>query len=176
MDHPEREPYYAGTPVERRAEVVRQPVRVVLDNIRSAYNVGSMFRTADACAVEHIYLCGMSAHPPHPKLEKTALGAFDYVPWSYHERTKDVLHALGEEGVARVGLEVTADAVSMGAYEWPKPVAVVFGNEVTGISAANLGRCDAVVRIPMWGYKNSMNVATAFGVVLYDVLGGWGIV
>jgi tRNA G18 (ribose-2'-O)-methylase SpoU len=172
---PHLEPYYAGQAHGDRAPIPRRPLRVVLDNLRSAYNVGSIFRTADAGAVEHIYLCGMTAHPPHNKLEKTALGAFDYVPWSYHERTQDVLAELGREGVPRIALEVAPHAATLGAYEWPQPAAIVFGNEVTGINADNLSRCDAVVSIPMWGYKNSMNVATAFGIVVYDVLRHWGI-
>lgn len=167
------EPHYEGTPLEQREQLPRNPIHVVLDNLRSAYNVGSIFRTADAGAVEHIHLCGMCAHPPHKKLEKTALGAFEYVPWSYHERTKDVLDQLGMRGIHRVAIEVTDDAASLMEYAWPKPVAIVFGNEVTGINEGVLKRCDAVVQIPMQGYKNSMNVATAFGVVLYEVLRQW---
>ena len=169
------EPHYVGIPEEGLPRLSRHPLYVVLDNIRSAFNVGSMFRTADAGAVAHIYLCGMCAHPPHRKLEKTALGAFDYVPWSYHERTKDVLIELREREISRVAMEVSEGAAQLGSFEWPRPVALVFGNEVTGISDNNLGRCDEVVSIPMWGYKNSMNVATAFGVTIYDVLGSWGI-
>ena len=169
----EREPYYAGLPAEERRDLPRRPLHVVLDNIRSAYNVGSMFRTSDASAVEHVYLCGMSAHPPHKKIEKTALGAQDYVPWSYSERTKDVLTGLRERSIPIVGIEVTDSAESLYSFAWPKPVAVVFGNEVTGISEKNLGRCDAVVKIPMHGYKNSLNVATAFGVVLFEIARRW---
>lgn len=171
----ELEPHYSGLPHEDRPTIPRQPVQIVLDNLRSAYNVGSIFRTSDAGAVEHIHLCGMSAHPPHKKLEKTALGAFEYVPWTYHERTKDVLDALGDQGIHRVAVEVTDEASSLMDYPFPKPVALVFGNEVTGINQKVLNRCDGVARIPMHGYKNSMNVATAFGVVLYEVLRTWGV-
>lgn len=169
----ELEPHYAGTPGERLPEIPRNPVHVVLDNLRSAYNVGSIFRTSDAGAVEHIHLCGMSAHPPHKKLEKTALGAFDYVPWTYHERTVDALAALREKGIVCVAVELTDRAVPTHIFDWPTPVAVVFGNEVTGINERVLRSCDAAVRIPMQGYKNSMNVATAFGIVLYEVLRKW---
>lgn len=170
----ELEPYFAGLPEEARREVVRNPVHMVLDNLRSAYNVGSIFRTSDAGAVEHMYLCGMTAHPPHKKLEKTALGAFDYVPWTYYERTVDALDALGERGIHRVAVEVTAGAHSLMDYDWPSPVALVFGNEVTGIDERVLRRCDAAVRIPMQGHKNSLNVATAAGVVLFEILRRWG--
>ncbi len=165
------EPHYAGVPSAALPPVQRHPVHVVLDNLRSAFNVGSIFRTADAGGVAHIHLCGMSAHPPHRKLEKTALGAFDYVPWTYHERTADALGALGAAGIARVAVEVAPDAVPMYEFAWPSPVAIVFGNEVTGIGDRALAHCDAIVSIPMHGFKNSMNVATAFGVVLYHVLG-----
>ena len=170
------EPHYARTPADELPKIERNPVHVVLDNLRSAYNVGSIFRTSDAGAVEHIHLCGMSAHPPHKKLEKTALGAFDYVPWTYHERTTDALEELGQKDILRVAVEVTENSVPVPDFEWPTPVAIVFGNEVTGINERVLGACDAAVRIPMHGYKNSMNVATAFGIVLYEVLRRWKVI
>jgi tRNA G18 (ribose-2'-O)-methylase SpoU len=149
----------------------RQATHLVLDNLRSAFNVGSIFRTADAAAVERIHLCGMSAHPPHRKLEKTALGAADYVAWTYHERTSDAISGLRTEGVVCVAIEVAEHAVPMDAFDWPTPVALVFGNEVTGINERTLAKCDAVVQIPMHGFKNTINVATAVGIVLYHLLG-----
>jgi len=170
----EREPHYRQVPPGELPEIVRHEVHVVVDNIRSAYNVGSIFRTADAGAAAHIHLCGMAAHPPHPKLEKTALGAFAYVPWTYHERTKDAFAALRETGIPIVAVELTDDAVSYLDFDWPRPVAIVLGNEVNGIHPRNLRRCDAVVKIPMFGFKNSINVATAFGVVFYGILDRWG--
>ena len=170
------EPHYARTPADQLPKIDRNPVHVVLDNLRSAYNVGSIFRTSDAGAVEHIHLCGMSAHPPHKKLDKTALGAFEYVPWTYHERTTDALEELRQKGILRVAVEVTENSVPLPDFEWPSPVAIVFGNEVTGINERVLRACDAAVRIPMHGYKNSMNVATAFGIVLYEVLRRWKVI
>ncbi len=167
------EPHYAGIRGEALPDVPRRPIHVVLDNLRSAFNVGSIFRTADAGAVSHIHLCGMSAHPPHRKLEKTALGAFDYVPWTYHERTADALESLSARGIACVAIEVTDGAIPMDEFAWPSPVAIVFGNEVTGINEHTLAKCDAIVRIPMHGFKNTMNVATAFGVIMYHVIGAW---
>jgi len=168
------EPHYAGLPKEALSQIPRQPVHVMLDNLRSAFNVGSIFRTADAGAVAHIHLCGMSAHPPHQKLEKTALGAFDYVPWSYYERNRDCLDALEAQGIPVVAIEVTDAAVPYPEFEWPKPVAIVFGNEVNGVNDRVLRRARAVVSIPMKGHKNTINVATAFGIILYDILGRWG--
>jgi len=169
----ELEPHYAGAPLDTLEPLARHAIHAVADNIRSAYNVGSFSRTADACAIECLHLCGMSAHPPHVKLQKTALGALDYVPWKYYERTKDCIAALKAERIPVVGIEVTDQAADMLDFAWPAPVAVIFGNEVNGIHPDNLARCDHVVRIPMYGYKNSMNVATAFGVALYDILASW---
>ena len=126
------EPHYRMLSREHLEPRARHPVHVVLENIRSAFNVGSIFRTSDAGAVEHIHLCGYTCHPPNLKLAKTALGAFDYVPWTHHEDSTDA---------------VTPELLS---------------------------QCDEIVRIPMLGYKNSINVATAFGIVLYDILGQWG--
>jgi 23S rRNA (guanosine2251-2'-O)-methyltransferase len=170
----ELEPHYAKAPLEDFPPIERNPVHVVLDNLRSAFNVGSIFRTADAGAVAHMHLCGMTAHPPHHKLEKTALGAFEYVPWTYYERNRDCMDALEEQGIPVVSIEVTESAIDMPAFDWPQPVAIVLGNEVHGVNERVLRRSQAVVRIPMKGYKNSINVATAFGIVLFDILGRWG--
>jgi 23S rRNA (guanosine2251-2'-O)-methyltransferase len=167
------EPHYADIDIDAMEPIPRNPVHVVVDNIRSAFNVGSIFRTCDAGAVAHIHLCGMAAHPPHKKLEKTALGAFEYVPWTYHERTKDCFALLRSQGIPIAGIEVAEGAEEMHNFTWPRPVAIVFGNEVNGIHERNLKRCDHVVKIPMHGYKNSINVANAFGIVLYDILGQW---
>ena len=167
------EPHFAQVPAEDLPPIPRNPVHIVLDNLRSAYNVGSIFRTADAGAAAHIHLCGMCAHPPNHKLAKTALGAYDYVPWTYHRRTIDCVLALKAEGMPLVALEVTPDAIPMPQFTWPQPVAIIFGNEVTGVSEEVLAACDAVVQIPMHGHKNTINVATAFGVVLYGILARW---
>lgn len=167
------EPHYAGIPSADLPNIPRNPVHVVLDNLRSAYNVGSIFRTSDAGAVAHMHLCGMTAHPPHIKLEKTALGAYEYIPWTYYERSKDCVEKLKAEGVFVVALEVTPEAIPMPQFTWPKPCAIVFGNEVNGVGDSVLKRVDAVVKIPMHGHKNTINVATAFGVVLYAILAQW---
>lgn len=173
----ELEPYYAEESVslDTLPSVQRAPVHVVLDNLRSAYNVGSAFRTSDAAAVEHVYLCGMSAHPPHPKLDKTALGAQDYIPWSYHERTMDAIRLIQGKGIPVVAVEIAEGAANHFDFDWPKPVAVVFGNEVTGVPERVLKHCDHCVQIPMRGYKNSINVATAFGIVLYEIIRRWNM-
>ncbi|HEO72482.1 MAG TPA: TrmH family RNA methyltransferase, partial [Candidatus Hydrogenedentes bacterium] len=107
------------------------------------------------------------------KIEKTSLGAFEYVPWTYCERTKDAVEGLRRQGIPVAAVEVTEQAIPLQQFQWPKPVAVVFGNEVSGINPRVIRRCDAVVAIPMHGYKNSINVATALGIILYDVLRAW---
>jgi 23S rRNA (guanosine2251-2'-O)-methyltransferase len=170
------EPHYRMVLPEELPPVRRAPVHVVLDNLRSAYNVGSIFRTADAGAAAHMHLCGMCAHPPNKKLAKTALGAFDYVPWTYYERTAEAIDRLKAEGVTCVAVEVTEDAGPHTAFNWPQPSAIVFGNEVTGVNPEILAMCDATVWIPMKGHKNTINVATAFGVVLFEILRRWELV
>jgi tRNA G18 (ribose-2'-O)-methylase SpoU len=167
------EPYYAGLTPERHPALERNPIHVVLDNLRSAFNVGSIFRTSDAGAVEHVHLCGMSAYPPNEKLAKTALGAFDYVPWTYHRDTVQAVQGLQGAGVPVVAIEVVDDAHSLYGFEWSKPTAIVFGHEVRGIRPEVLRICDARVQIPMHGFKNTINVATAFGIVMYEILRSW---
>ncbi|HOD49426.1 MAG TPA: RNA methyltransferase [Candidatus Hydrogenedentes bacterium] len=169
------EPHYRMLSKERLEPRPRYPVHIVLENIRSAFNVGSIFRTSDAGAVEHIHLCGYTCHPPNLKLAKTALGAFDYVPWTHHEDPLHAVKRLRKASIPIVAIETADDAHPLGVYEWPRPVAAVFGNEVKGITPELLSQCDEIVRIPMLGYKNTINVATAFGIVLYDILGKWGV-
>ena len=171
----ELEPHYSKVEPEDLPKIKRHPVHVVLDNIRSAFNVGSIFRTSDAAAVEHLHLCGLTAYPPNTKLEKTALGAMDYVPWTYYEGTGAALDKLRSAGIPIAAVEVTDRAVSYLDFDWPRPVAVVFGHEVRGVHPDLIARCDYVVQIPMFGFKNSMNVATAYGVVLYEILRRWGV-
>ncbi len=169
-----QEPYYQQIPPAELPPVTRRPVHIVLDNIRSAYNVGSIFRTADAGAALHMHLCGMTAYPPNIKLAKTALGAMDYVPWTYYPRTMDCVEALRRERVSIVAIETAPGAVAHTAYPWPQPVAIVFGHEVRGVAPDVLDAADAAAVIPMSGYKNTINVATAFGVVLFEILRRWG--
>lgn len=168
------EPHYAGVPPDQLPSLERNPIHVVLDNFRSAFNVGSAFRTSDAGAIQHLYLCGLCAHPPNPKLEKTALGAFDYVPWTYHHNTLEAVESLSARGVPVIAVENTADAVVYSEFVWPKPVALVLGHEVEGIDRQVLDLCHGRVSIPVLGYKRTINVATAYGVILFEILRQWG--
>ena len=173
IDASMKEPHYLRVPREELPERPRNPIHVVLDNLRSAFNVGSIFRTADAGAVAHVHLCGMTTYPPNAKLAKTALGALDYVPWTHHATTRDAIAQLRAAGIACVAIEAIGGAAEHTAFEWPRPVAIVFGNEVTGIAPGILELCGATVQIPMRGYKNTINVATAFGVVMYEIIRRW---
>ena len=159
---------------ERPPPRPRLPIHVVLDNLRSAFNVGSIFRTSDAGLIERLHLCGMTPRPPHPRLARTALGAEDFVPWSHDKEAMAAVDRLRERGIPIVAIEPTERAVPHCQFDWPRPVALVLGHEVRGIQAPVLERCDAAVRIPMLGAKNTINVATAYGVVLYELLRRWG--
>ena len=146
------------------------PVSVLLESVRSLYNVGAFFRTLEAAGAAHLYLAGISATPPHAKLAKTALGADETVPWTRVEAVPALIRQLQAQRVTVAAIETTVSAVDL--FDWrPRfPVCVVFGHEVDGLSTAVIEACDVRVRIPMLGRKSSLNVATAGGVVVYELL------
>ena len=164
------EPHRAGLPDWALPVLPRHCLRLVLDNVRSAYNVGALFRTADAAAVERISLVGFTPHPPHPQLEKTALGATGYVPWEHRDDASTLLPELERDGYDLVALETGPDAIEIWDFQWPDKTALVVGNEVEGVSATVLGACRRKVCLPMYGYKASMNVTTALGIAMYEFL------
>lgn len=147
------------------------PVIVVADGVRSLYNVGSLFRTADAFGAAGLWLCGITATPPHREIHKTALGAEHSVPWRYFERAEEAVEALRAEGYTVLAVEQVEGSVSLDALraEAGRRYALVVGNEVDGVSDAVLARCDGAVEIPQAGTKHSLNVAVAAGVVLWEV-------
>ncbi len=144
------------------------PLHIVLDNIRSAYNVGSIFRTADAAGIARLHLCGVTAYPPNLKLEKTSLGSTWYVPWDYHRNTLEAVRALKKQGMAVASLETTDKSINYLDFDFPAPLSLVFGNEIDGVSMEIMKESDFLLQIPTWGMKNSLNVATAFGIVVYE--------
>jgi tRNA G18 (ribose-2'-O)-methylase SpoU len=152
----------------------KTPVIVVLDNIRSMHNVGSVFRTADAFLVKGIYLCGYTPQPPHRDIHKTALGATETVEWRHFPATADAVRSLKEEGYVVFAVEQTEGSIRLGEFAAaiPGPVAVVFGNEVTGVGEEALVLCDGSVEIPQWGMKHSLNVSIAAGIVLWELVRG----
>ena len=150
----------AGSQERRR----QRCLTVVVDNVRSLFNVGSIFRSADGAGVAHLHLCGITPTPENPKLGKTALGAELTVPWSYHKNSLDCIAFLRRAGYLLWALEEERDAISIfQAPVPPQPLALIIGNEVTGIDPALRRAADAVVALPMYGAKRSLNVATAFG-------------
>ena len=146
------------------------PVTVVLDNVRSMYNVGAFFRTADGAAVEKLHLCGITGQPPKTAISKTALGAEESVAWEHSWEPVPVVEDLRRRGYEIAAIETTLHAVDL--YDWtPRfPVCLVFGHEVDGIRPEVSRLCDTHIRIPMLGIKHSLNVATAGGVVIYELL------
>ena len=145
------------------------PFCVVLNNIRSLHNVGSIFRTADGVGVEKIWLCGITGYPPQGGIAKTALGAEDHVPWEYRQDGLVLLKELKAKGYQIVILEQMEGAVAYDELSLKAPVCLVIGNEISGISDALLELCDVAVEIDMAGVKNSLNVAVAFGVTAYQI-------
>ena len=146
------------------------PVAVLLDNVRSMYNVGAFFRTADAAAIEKLYLCGITGHPPKKEITKTALGAEDTVPWEHAWEPLPVAEGLRARGYEVAAIETSVHAVDL--FDWsPRwPVCLIFGHEVEGVRPELSALCDTHVRIPMLGAKHSLNVATAGGVLIYELL------
>jgi len=152
-------------------KVEKLPLIVILDNIRSLNNIGSVFRTADAFLIEKIYLCGITAQPPHKDIHKTALGATETVDWEYAENTLDVVQRLKSENVKVLAIEQAEKAVMLYTFT-PNPslkYAVVFGNEVKGVAQEVVDASHAVIEIPQYGTKHSLNIAVSAGVVIWDL-------
>jgi tRNA G18 (ribose-2'-O)-methylase SpoU len=152
---------------------------VIVDNIRSAHNVGSIFRTADGAGADKIYLVGVSPTPPtketvyltraHKDLAKTALGAEKNIPWEYCETAEAIMKILKHDGYTIVALEQSEKSEDYRAYQPSEKVALMVGNEVDGVSADVLRQCDAILEIPMRGQKNSLNVSVAFGIASFEI-------
>lgn len=156
--------------VEAFKEADKLPLIVVLDNVRSQYNVGSVFRTSDAFRVECIYLCGISATPPHQEIHKTALGAEDTVNWEYYKDTKEAILKLKSEGYYIYSIEQVEGSVMLENLQLDpfKKYAVVLGNEVKGVQQEVVDLSDGCIEIPQYGTKHSLNVSTAAGIIIWD--------
>lgn len=151
----------------------RMPSYALLDNIRSVWNVGSMFRTADAVGLAGLYLCGMTATPPRPDMEKTALGATLSVPWDFWSDSLAAARKIKEQGLPLIALEQAPGARQWDSFEFPFPSCFVVGHEVKGVRPEILEIADHVVEIPMAGLKHSLNVAVSFGVLAFAVRKCW---
>ncbi|MCH5597162.1 RNA methyltransferase [Niabella ginsengisoli] len=150
----------------------KMPIIVVLENIRSAYNVGSVFRTSDAFLVEAIYITGYSAKPPHKEIKKTALGAEDSVTWKHFANAAEAIAELRNDTYKVYAIEQVENSTMLDKLVWnsDEKIAVVFGNEVTGVEQNTIALCDGCIEIPQLGMKHSLNIATAAGVVLWELV------
>ena len=158
---------------EAAALGARHPLHLVLDNVRSAHNVGNLLRAAEAARVEKVHLCGITPTPPHPALLKTAMGSADYVPHAHAGATLAVVRELQAAGVAVWACETTEGACDLRRAALPSPLALVLGNELIGVDTEVLAACDGQLQIPCFGVKNSLNVATAGSVVIWEALRQW---
>jgi len=157
--------------VEEFKQASKTPLIVVLDNIRSLNNVGSVFRTSDAFLIEKVYLCGITATPPNKEIHKTALGATESVDWEYREDTLSLIQELQQQDVLVASIEQAENSVMLDEFipEKDKKVAVVFGNEVKGVQQKVVSASDFCVEIPQVGTKHSLNISVSCGVVLWDL-------
>jgi 23S rRNA (guanosine2251-2'-O)-methyltransferase len=156
---------------EQFRKSTKSPFVIVLDNVRSQSNVGSIFRTADAFATESICLCGITATPPHREIRKTALGATETVGWKYFARTIDAVNILREEGYRIIGIEQAEGSVALDQFrtEPGSRYALIFGHEINGVDQEVLDKCDSCIEIPQFGTKHSFNIAISVGIVLWEL-------
>ena len=154
----------------RQAEKI--PIIVILENVRSAYNVGSVFRTADAFLLQSIYICGYTAHPPHKEIKKTALGAEETMSWKYFKKINEAIEELRKAGYKIFAVEQAENSrpLQQVKFEKDEKLAVIFGNEVSGVEQSTMALTDGCIEIPQLGMKHSLNIATAAGVVLWELV------
>ena len=157
--------------VEEFKETKKLPLVIVLDNIRSMNNVGSVFRTSDAFVVEKIYLCGITPKPPHREINKTALGATETVDWEYKPTTFDAIDELKGKGYLIYSIEQAVGSIMLNDFVFPQKekVAVVFGNEVEGVDQEIINISDGVIEIPQFGTKHSLNISVSAGIIIWDL-------
>ena len=149
----------------------KNPIIIIMDDIRSMHNVGSVFRTADAFAISNIYLCGYTPTPPHRDIHKTALGATETVSWKHFANTKEAVMAAREQGHKVFAIEQAHDSTALNHFNWQsEQIALVFGNEVNGVNEEVLSIVDGVIEIPQWGAKHSLNISVSAGVVLWELV------
>lgn len=151
--------------------VVRHPLSLMIVNVRSLYNVGSIFRTADSARISELILCGYTPYPPRKEIDKTALGSTESVPWSYYKTTIEAIKDIKSKGIKVIAVEITDkkrnyDSLTKSDF----PLCLVLGNELTGLDDKTLSECDDAIEIPMYGVKHSLNVSVAAGIVTYEAV------
>ena len=148
----------------------KDPIVVVLEDVRSLNNIGSIFRTCDAMAIQKIYLCGITAQPPHREIRKTAIGATESVDWEYQENVLDVLIKYQKLDYNLIAVEQTSKAISLNEYSVKnQKILLVFGNEINGVSQNLINKCDYSLEIPQWGTKHSLNISVTTGIILWMI-------
>ena len=152
-------------------EATKTPIIIILDDIRSLHNIGSVFRTADAFLIEKIYLCGITAIPPNKEIHKTALGATETVTWEYHKEVTEVIKNLKKDNFSIFAIEQVENAIFLQNFQVEKHIkyALVFGNEVYGVSQKAIELCDGSIEIPQLGTKHSLNISVSVGIVVWDL-------
>jgi tRNA G18 (ribose-2'-O)-methylase SpoU len=161
-------------PIEVYSSLPKLPVTVVLDNLRSAFNVGAIFRTAECGRVEQLYTSGIAAHPPDERVVRTSMGTTEFVPHRHLDTTAEAIGLARKRGARIVALETTSASRSLYDPWESEPVCLLLGNEAMGLGQDVLELADEIVEIPLLGYKNSLNVSVSFGVVLFEILRQWG--
>ncbi len=162
---------------EEYKEIEKNPIVVVLDNVRSMHNVGAVFRTSDAFLIDKIYLCGITATPPHKEIHKTAIGAENSVDWEYVKDSNELVAKLKEEGYQIVTIEQTEGSVLLNEFEidQSQKYAIIMGNEVDGVQQSIIDQCDTCIEIPQSGTKHSLNVSVCTGIILWKWYEGFMI-
>lgn len=148
----------------------KYPINIVLEDIRSALNVGAIFRTCDAGNIEKLYLAGITPYPPHNRIPKTALGSIDFVEWEHNKDTKSILEGFKGQNKKIYSIEITENSTDIFTTELEFPAVFILGNEINGVSEIARGMSDGVLHIPMYGRKESLNVATTCGIVIYEAI------
>ena len=156
-------------------EATKTPIIIILDDIRSLHNIGSVFRSADAFLIEKIYLCGITATPPNKEIHKTALGATETVAWEHHENVLEVIENLKKEKVSVFAIEQVENSLFLNDFEVEanKKYALVFGNEVFGVNQEAIKLCEGTIEIPQLGTKHSLNISVSAGIVVWDLFCKW---
>lgn len=157
--------------VEEFRDAEKTPLIVILDNVRSLNNIGSVFRTCDAFLIKKVYLCGITATPPHKDIHKTALGATETVTWEFNADTQEVVRELQQEGIEVFAVEQAENAIMLQEFtpSSGKTIAVIFGNEVKGVQQEVVDACNGVIEIPQHGSKHSLNIAVSAGIIIWDI-------
>lgn len=155
---------------EHRSQIKRNPIYIVLDSVLDTYNVGAIFRLADAVSAKKVYLCGQTEIPPHTRIKKASINTTEWVEWEYKESALEAVKELKSQGVQIVSVEQSPKSVPFQNAEYNFPVALVVGHETEGVSKEVLSASDLIVELPMWGINKSLNVMVSLGIVLYEVV------